>query len=74
MDVKQHSTNQLFKATELRSCVKVEVDVVPTVSVDVKQHFNSSRRRPPVLGVRCLLVALLAVTSSRHSLFMSVSE
>ena len=28
--------------TELRSCVKVEVDVPnkPTVSVDVKQHFN----------------------------------
>ena len=33
--------------TELRSCVKVEVDVLgspipnkPTVSVDVKQHFN----------------------------------
>ena len=35
--------------TELRNCVKVEVDVLvdevdvpnkPTVSVDVKQHFN----------------------------------
>ena len=38
--------------TGLRSCVKVEVDVLgsrpykPTVSVDVKQHFNHIQRIP----------------------------
>ena len=41
MDVKQHLTRK-NKFSELRSCVKVEVDTrdyqVSTVSVDVKQH------------------------------------
>ena len=38
-----------FKIAELRSCVKVEVDVLgsrpykPTVSVDVKQHSNQPK-------------------------------
>ena len=46
MDVKHHVYLLTITTTELRGCVKVEVDIlapVPnkhTVSVDVKQHFN----------------------------------
>ena len=42
--------------SELRSCVKVEVDVLgspvpnkPTVSVDAKQHFNNNNNN--VFGI-----------------------
>ena len=41
-------TTRNSETPELRTCVKVEVDVlgsvpkIPTVSVDVKQHFNQS--------------------------------
>ena len=37
---------------ELRSCVKVEVAVSnePTISVDVKQHFNGGSRRGRLPG------------------------
>ena len=47
VDVKHH-VYILGAVSELRSCVKIEMDVLgsrpkldkPTVSVDVKQHFN----------------------------------
>ena len=57
MDVKQHFNNWnllpvkdwalLMMMIELRSCVKVEVDVLGSrpyarISVDVKQHFNNN--------------------------------
>ena len=47
-----HSSGILWRGSELRSCVKVEVDVlgspsliVRTVSVDVEQHWRRRRRR-----------------------------
>ena len=52
LDASSNSTSLAESGSELRSCVKVEVDVLgvldvpnkPTVSVDVKQHFNQHQQ------------------------------
>ena len=52
----------LFKRSEFRSCVKVEVDVlgsrsriVRAVSVDVKQHWNPENRPNGLCGRKATL-------------------
>ena len=48
-----YSVVTMSRALELRSCVKVEVDVLskPTVSADVKQHFSKEQGINDVIGI-----------------------
>ena len=66
-------THSQRKPTELRSCVKVEVDVlgspsltVPTVSVDVKQHWTVTELRRCVKVEVAVRAVSVDVTEQHH--------
>ena len=48
-----YSVVTMSRAPELRSCVKVNVDVLnkPTVSADVEQHFSNEQGINDVVGI-----------------------